>query len=258
MPRMVTPRGARTRRGRAMTSAAEPALSGMFAEWLAPAGTAWLATHFQKQPFAAPAAAAGATHLFGWETLGRVLASERPIDMMTVRAGRLIHVPPPRTIEDVRRLVREGISVVMRASERHDAGLQALAESFRAALPGEVHIQLYVTPGGTNSYGWHYDFEDVFIAQTAGIKDYYFRSNTVAQDKVLGDALDFTAIRHETTPIYAARLVAGDWLYIPATWWHLVKCAQDSLSISVGVMPPEAFARARRVPPGWTGSATTR
>ncbi len=35
----------------------------------------------------------------------------------------------------------------------------------------------------------------------------------------------------------ASRLVAGDWLYIPRWWWHFVKCEEDSLSISVGVMP---------------------
>ena len=33
-----------------------------------------------------------------------------------------------------------------------------------------------------------------------------------------------------------ARLIAGDWLYVPRRWWHLVLCAEDSLSISVGVM----------------------
>jgi ribosomal protein L16 Arg81 hydroxylase len=55
--------------------------------------------------------------------------------------------------------------------------------------------------------------------------------------------------------MFTARLVAADWLYIPATWWHLVKCAEDALSISVGIMSPAALARAKRLPPGWTGAA---
>jgi ribosomal protein L16 Arg81 hydroxylase len=143
---------------------------------------------------------------------------------------------------------------VVRAAERNDPGLARLAERFERVLPGEVHIQLYATPAGTNSYGWHYDFEDVFIAQTAGVKDYYFRQNTVARDARLGDQLDFTSVRRETSPIYQSRLIAGDWLYIPSTWWHLVKCVEDSLSISVGVMPPEALRDARRLPAGWTGT----
>jgi ribosomal protein L16 Arg81 hydroxylase len=54
--------------------------------------------------------------------------------------------------------------------------------------------------------------------------------------------------------MFSSRLVAGDWLYLPARWWHLVKCVEDSLSISVGVMAPEDLQRARHLPPGWTGA----
>jgi hypothetical protein len=28
-------------------------------------------------------------------------------------------------------------------------------------------------------------------------------------------------------------------LYIPAFWWHVARCIEDSLSISVGVFPHE-------------------
>lgn len=42
--------------------------------------------------------------------------------------------------------------------------------------------------------------------------------------------------------VSGGRLV-DDWLYIPATWWHLVKCAEDALSISVGIMSPAALTR---------------
>jgi 50S ribosomal protein L16 3-hydroxylase len=155
--------------------------------------------------------------------------------------------------EDVTRLMETGVSVVVRAAERNDPGLARLAERFERVLPGEVHVQLYATPAGTNSYGWHYDFEDVFIAQTAGVKDYYFRANTVALDAVLGDRLDFGAFANERSPLMSARLIAGDWLYLPARWWHLVKCATDSLSISIGVMSPAELRRAHRLPAGWTG-----
>jgi len=239
-------------RARAVTSLARAVLK----TWLAPRDLAWFrAAHFGRLPFAAPGAAAAAVPLLDWDTVDRVLGSElRPLDLMTVASGRLIEAPPPRHRDDVARLMRLGVSVVVRGSEAHDDRLRALADDFEQTLDGETHVQLYVTPGGTHSYGWHYDFEDVFIAQTAGVKDYYFRENTVARDAVLGDALDFGAFRGESSPLLSARLVPGDWLYIPATWWHLVKCAEDSLSISVGVMPSEAVRRARRLPAGWTGA----
>jgi 50S ribosomal protein L16 3-hydroxylase len=230
----------------------------MFCDWLAPdEPRIFLETTFNRAPYARPGAAQQDVPLLGWETLDRVLAAEGPIDVLTVSAGRLVEVPAPRSAEEVRRLMRlsPGISTVVRASERHDAGLAALARSFSEVLPGEVHVQLYATPAGTNSYGWHYDFEDVFIAQTLGVKDYYFRANTVAQESRLGEVLDFSLIRSEPSQLLCARLIAGDWLYLPRRWWHFVRCLEDSLSISVGVMSPEELRSARRLPAGWTGEA---
>ena len=226
----------------------------MLPEWLVPDGVDWFASnHLGKIPFARPAAAMDALPLGTWQTVDTVLASQLPIDVLTVARGETVRVPRPRSRADAARLMAAGVSVVVRAAEKHDAGLAGLVERFERVLPGEVHIQLYATPGGTNSYGWHYDFEDVFIAQTAGVKDYYFRANTVSVDAVLGDTLDFASVRNERSPLMSARLVAGDWLYLPARWWHLVKCVEESLSISVGVMSPAELRRARRLPPGWTG-----
>jgi len=92
-----------------------------------------------------------------------------------------------------------------------------------AALPGEVHVQLYVTPAGTYSYSWHYDLEDVFVAQMLGIKDYHLRDNTVARHTRLGESLDFSCIRDETSHMMAARLIVGDWLYIPRRCGHAAR-----------------------------------
>jgi hypothetical protein len=226
-------------------------------EWLAPMDLrAFRDTQLGKVPRAGCGTAKSAIDLLEWATLGTILASGRPIDLVTVAGGRLVQAPKPRSLADARALMRRGGSVVVRAAEEHDDGLAKLAASFGAALAGEVHVQVYATPRRTNSYGWHFDFEDVFIAQTAGVKDYYFRPNTVARDSRLGDDLDFTVFRREVSPISCARLIAGDCLYIPARWWHLVKCEEDSLSISVGVMSPQAIRTAKRLPAGWSGHAT--
>lgn len=227
----------------------------MFVSWLSPLEPdAFRSLHLGKAPYARPGAAAGALPLLRWQTFDSVLACEG-VDVLTVARGELVDVPAPRSLADVRALMARGVSVVVRASERHDAPLAELARSFGDVLAGEVHIQLYATPAGTNSYGWHYDFEEVFIAQTAGVKDYYLRDNTVARQTALGERLDFTVFRQETSPVFSSRLEPGDWLYIPARWWHLVKGVEDSLSISVGVMPPEAFRSAKRIPRGWQGRA---
>jgi hypothetical protein len=227
--------------------------------WLSPvARERFLQQSFEQRPHAEAGTARGAVPLLDWASFGRVLGAEPPPDVLTVAHGRMVAMPRPRSEQDLQEIVGLGVSVVVRAGERHDEGLAELAASFTEHLPGEVHIQLYATPALSNSYGWHYDFEDVFIVQTGGVKDYYFRANTVARHTVLGDELDFSVVRQEPSPLLHARLLAGDWLYLPARWWHLVTCVETSLSISVGVMPPEAFASARRIPAGWSGVRACR
>jgi len=207
--------------------------------------------HFRRQPFASAGSAGDLIPLLSWDTLERVLAAPPPIDLMTVRGGQLVACGPPRSRRDVETLFSSGVSTVVRSAERHDRALASLVFALGTEAGGEAHVQLYATPAATNSYGWHYDFEDVFIVQTAGAKDYYFRANTVANEVVLGDRPDFTAIARETTPIFTARLLPGDSLYIPARTWHLVKCLEDALSISTGVMSELEVAKARRMPAGW-------
>lgn len=210
----------------------------MLAEWLAGTSVAaFVRDHLQCQPFAAAGTAAAALPLFDWDVLDRVLASEPRPDALVVAKGRERDLPVPKSAEGTRALFREGLGLVVRKAERNDAALAALAGSFADALGGPATIQLFVTPARTHGFGWHYDFEDVFIAQTAGAKSYYFRPNTVDAEAPLGSQPDFSKYERESSPMHNARLIAGDWLYVPARWWHVALCEEDSLSISVGVLP---------------------
>jgi 50S ribosomal protein L16 3-hydroxylase len=211
----------------------------MLSEWLAP-GTVpdFVTTCLRRRPSAGAGTAGQAVPMFGWGTLDAVLRRAPDGDILVVRNGEEVAVPVPRCAEQLRALMADRIGVVIRRGERHHEDLRAVAASFARDLPGTVHVQLFVTPAGTHGFGWHYDLEDVFIAQTAGVKDYYFRENTVAWEAPSTGRLDFSPVRRETSPLMTARLVAGDWLYLPSRWWHMAKCIEDALSISVGVMPP--------------------
>jgi len=211
----------------------------MLKEWLAPASVhEFVRGYFGRTPHARPGTAGRAVRWFDWSVLGRVLA-QRPPDMLVASRGHLVEVPAPRSLSDVRQLMAAGLGLVIRKSEQHDPQLAQLARAFARDLPGEIHVQLYVTPAGTQAFGWHYDFEDVFIAQTVGMKDYHFRDNTVARDTPIGEQPDFSCIRRETSPLLGSQLIPGDWLYIPRRWWHLVHSVEDSMSISIGVLPAE-------------------
>ncbi len=209
----------------------------MLAQWLKPVPVeAFVRTQLGKRPFAMAGSAQGTAPIFGWQTLERVLAAEPPADVLVVALGKLIERPAPRTLAEARALLNQGIGLVIRRAERHDPGLGALAAAFAGDLGGEAHIQLFITPAGTHGFDWHYDFEEVFIAQTLGIKEYFFRDNTTDRHTPVGTNPDFGLVRKEITPIATARLAAGDWVYIPSRWWHVASCVEDSLSISVGVL----------------------
>jgi hypothetical protein len=132
-------------------------------------------------------------------------------------------------------------------AEQVDAGLARLVRSFTQDIPGEVHVQLFVTPAETHGLDGTMMTKMFSSSRLRAQRITFFRDNTVERHRPLGAAPDFTQFGHETSAIGTARLIAGDWLYIPARWWHVAKCVEDSLSISVGISPE----------PSWLASQTT-
>lgn len=210
----------------------------MLQEWIAPLSVAeFTATHLQRRPFAGARTARTVIPLLQWETLGRILAVVPAADILIVAKGRHLDITPPRTLAQLEALLAAGVGCTVRRVAQYDSGLAALAEQFSHELPGRIDLHLFVTPGGTHGLGWHYDNEDVFIVQTAGCKDYYFRENSAVHGRP-GDApVDVALFPREVSPIATARLLAGDVLYVPARWWHVALCTQRSLSLSLGLTP---------------------
>lgn len=193
--------------------------------------------HFQRAPFARPASARRAIRLLTWDTVGRLV--EAGADMLVVRNGQLVD-HRPQTFGEALTLFREGHSLVLRRCEKHDPPLRALADSVEAEFEGDVSIQVYATPGDFHSFGWHYDCEDVFIAQTLGRKEYVLRANTINPEPHIERMPRDMHYERETTPAVASLLEPGDWLYVPRGWWHMARAYEDSLSISIGVLSPAA------------------
>jgi 50S ribosomal protein L16 3-hydroxylase len=213
----------------------------MLRQWVGPeCFDDFLKNNLGRKPFTRAGAAVSAVPLLDWETFGTVLSADPPPDVLVAFRGRMVPVEQPRSLGAAQHLLQQGLGMVVRRSERNSALFAELGRSFAADVTGEVRVQLYATPAGTQTFGWHFDLEDVFVAQTAGVKDFCFRDNTLARQPIERTSqLDFSAIQYETSKLFTARLVAGDWLHIPRRWWHLVRSVEDSLSISVSVMPVE-------------------
>jgi 50S ribosomal protein L16 3-hydroxylase len=198
----------------------------------------FLGTHFQREPFVQPSAAAASVGLLGWETVARLLES-RP-DVIVVRNARPLPDHPALDAPAAMALFAEGYSLVIRGCEGRDVGLRGLADSIGREIEGDVAVQAFATPGGFQSFGWHYDCEDVFILQTCGVKDYQLRRNTVNPSPTIDAMPRDMQFHRETSPVIACTLIAGDWLYIPWGWWHVARAIEDSLSLSIGVLSPAA------------------
>jgi 50S ribosomal protein L16 3-hydroxylase len=209
-------------------------------QWIAPMSvTEFRTQHLRRVPFAAAGSASTIVSMLDWQTVGRVLERAAARDVLVVTRGQLLNVPPPRSLTEARAIMRTGTGFTVRRVARHDAALAHVAGAFTDDLAGQVDLHLFVTPGGTHGFGWHYDTEDVFLIQTAGCKDYYFRENTMVRGRPWSAPVDLTLYGQETSPMGTARLLPGDFLYIPARWWHVALCREDSLSLSLGVVPAD-------------------
>ena len=222
----------------------------MLLEWLAPTSLLQRqGASLGKQAWARPGVALDAVQLGGWDSLGRLLRAKPSPDVLVVAGGKHLQESAPRSLIELELLMRRGIGLCVRRSERHDPTLGELTSSLSACLGRHVHLQVFATPGGTHGFGWHYDSEDVLIVQTAGVKDYYFRENTVDHRVPRGGRADFSRFRVEKSPLQTARLIAGDCLFIPARWWHVAHSVEDSLSMSFGLWeslgPAQTFSPER-------------
>lgn len=194
-----------------------------------------------RVPFARPGSAAALAKCLDFRMLDRVLrqvtlARTELDDILVVNRGQLTDVFAPRSLFEARALFADGLSLVVRRAGERDAELSELGSGFERELSGVAQIQLFATPKGGRGFGWHYDAEDVFILQTAGTKEYFFRENTVNPRPPLQRSYDFSAVTRETTPIMASTLATGDWLYIPSGWWHVATAHTDSLGVSLGLL----------------------
>ncbi len=199
--------------------------------------------NFQRAPIARPGTVDTPHALMDWERIERLV--DAGADILLVRNSKLLPGDERRSFLQVRALFDQGYSIVLRRCESHDPVLRRLADDFARELEGDVSIQVYATPADFHSFSWHYDCEDVFIAQSAGTKEYFLRRNTVNPEPHIARMPRDMHVELERTPTIGSTLIAGDFLYIPRGWWHVAKARQEALSISVGVLSPAAGGHSR-------------
>lgn len=194
--------------------------------------TVFMEQHYLKQPFALPG---GCRHLLdsaGWPMVEAILHKEG-VDFLAARPEKVWQGTP--TPERARQLLDDGYTLRIRKAEQHDPVLTELMTGFREAFCGAVDIHIYCTPADHMGLNWHYDAEDVFILQTQGSKTWWLRKNTVNPWPLAETIPENMRYERELTPMMKCDLQAGDWLYLPAGYWHRTQAREQSISLSVGI-----------------------
>ena len=201
---------------------------------------AFMQEHFLRLPFAL---VAGCSHLAAcgdWPVVEHVLSSPEA-DVIVGSAEQQFEGKTPTSLEEARHLLSQGLTVGIRHAEKHDVSLAELARAFATDFLAPIDIHLYCTPAGKPGFGWHYDAEDVFVLQTRGKKEWWLRKNTVNPWPLVETLPRDMKYEREIMPAMRCLLAAGDWLYIPAGYWHRTECQEESISLSVGIQSPTAM-----------------
>lgn len=192
---------------------------------------------FLKQPFSQRGTAAGLRELGTWDAVREILTDDAA-DFMLVRQGQLWTEATRPGFEQIRELHADGHTLVIKHAEQHHAGLRELARGFAEDFRAPVNIHVYCTPAENFGFTWHYDAEDVFFIQTEGAKEYSLRKNTVNPWPVEETLPENMRFEREIMPLMRCQLEPGDWLYLPAGYWHMGKSAEPAITIALGVMSP--------------------
>ena len=87
----------------------------MLDEWLSPMTVRlFVRDYLRKQPFARPSSAGSAIPVFGWGTLERLLINDPAADLLVIARGKVVDLPTPKTLAEVRALLLEGVGLVIR------------------------------------------------------------------------------------------------------------------------------------------------
>ena len=218
--------------------AAQPSADGLLGRWLSPASLArFREQHWRRAPFASAGTACSEIASCTWARLDAFLRDRPAPDTLVITRGKLVDCPCPTSLPELELLFERGIGIVLRHAERHGDELAHVSARLQQDIPGEQRVLVFATPRGVHGFGWHYDAEEVFIIQTEGDKEYFFRRNTIDPEPQRGFQPDFSQVHRETSPIMSCRLLPGDWLYLPRGYWHVARPGDHSLSISIGIFP---------------------
>lgn len=189
--------------------------------------------------------------LADWETLNTLLATQRfeSPRFRVARQGNVLSVESYTeqiaTIRDtfyrrilVDRLLHElrtGATLAIDRVDQSHRPIGELATALELELKAQVFANMFASWMPVPGFDVHWDDHDVFVIQLEGQKRWQIFEPT-RQWPLYRDIVENP--KPEALPVADFEMTAGDLLYLPHGWWHLVSAASGpSLHITVGVRP---------------------
>ena len=193
------------------------------------------------------------SHLLPWETINRIVEQQRlayPRLRLFMGGTRVPVQSYCREMKDggttrlsvigseVTRALRQGATLVIDSVEEMHEPLREFAGDAEYHLRDSLQINAYASCGTTNGFDLHYDDHDVLVIQVAGSKHWTVYRPTRRYPLPGESAFSKPP---EDEPIFDQVLTAGDVLYMPRGWWHVVVPRNEaSLHLTCSSMPRPA------------------
>lgn len=189
-----------------------------------------------REPFAASGNASAIRSIFNWSVATEIIQSGYT-KCYFANNGRIASHPEPLCMDRFYKGISEGSTLVIPHAEEAHRSFASLVPEFTTHYPCPIDIQLYLTPEGNEGFDWHYDYEDVFVLQSFGVKEFTLRKNSFWPKASNREISQQSLWRQETSNSeIRCTLQAGDWLYIPAGYWHKARALTKSYHVSVGLL----------------------
>src|SRR5215467_11351741 len=114
------------------------------------------------------------------------------------------------------KLLEQGISLIFNQLDEHVPALRTLCKNLQRKTSEKVSAAAIMTSGRGGALKCHYDSEDLVILQIAGTKRWQVFDSPVV-NPVLGLA---KSPPEHLTPVFDHVLRPGDFLFLPAGYWH--------------------------------------
>lgn len=202
----------------------------------------FIAEYWQKKPCHISGSPDKYRRLFSWNALNNLLASHHFAHPRFRMSKGGAEIPPQEYLETLRftkgnrvdeaglyRQFSQGATIIVQHADEFSSDLFRLAEALEAGLGWHTEVEIIAGSGCSNGLPIHVDANDCLVFQIEGSKRWRFYGPTrpapLKSSKIFPHRYDTMPVPQPdpNNPILTVEVNAGDFVYIPRGWWHLVE-----------------------------------